>query len=119
MLQCVAVCCSVWQCVAVCCMFCIVNSDVPLVSWSQDCDRLCVAVCCVTVCCSVLQFVAVCCSLLQCVAVCCSALQCEAVDKCVALLAKIYFWSHSPSAMRDCALQCVAVCCSVLQRVAA
>jgi len=35
--------------------------------------------CCVAVCCSVLQCVAVCCSVLQCVAVCCSVLQCVAV----------------------------------------
>ena len=38
-----------------------------------------VAVCCIAVCCSVLQCVAVCCSVLQCVAVCCSVLQYVAV----------------------------------------
>ena len=45
-LQCVVVCCGVWQRVAVCCM----------------------VLQCVAVCCSVLQCVAVRCSVLQCVA---------------------------------------------------
>ena len=35
--------------------------------------------CCVAVCCSVLQCVAVCCSVLHCIAVCCSVWQCIAV----------------------------------------
>jgi len=53
---------------------------------------------CVTVCCSMLQYVAVCCIELQCVAACCSVLQYVAV--CCSML------------------QCVAMCCSVLQCVA-
>jgi len=54
-LQCVAVCCNVWQGVAVCCK----------------------VLQCAAVCCRVLLCVAVCCSV-QCV-VCCSVLQCAAM----------------------------------------
>jgi len=65
--------------------------------------------CCVAVCCIVLQCVAVCCSVLQCVAVCCSVLQCVAVCcgvKQVSVSEALYV------------LQRVAVCCSVLQNIA-
>ena len=56
MLQCAAVCCSVWQCVA---MYC--------------------SVLCCSVCCSVWQCVAVRRSVLQCVVLCGSMLQCVTV----------------------------------------
>jgi len=93
------VCCSVLQCVAVCCsmfqggnaveefvaVYCSVLQCVAVYgSVSQ-----CVAVwkCSRGVCCSVLQCVAVCCSVLQCVAVCCSELPCKnAVKECTRLL---------------------------------
>jgi len=67
-----------------------------------------IELCCVAVCCSVLQCVAVRCSALQCVAVCCSVLQCVAV--CCSVLQCV--------AVHYSVLQCVAVCCSVLQCVA-
>ena len=79
-LQCFAVCCSVWsvlQCVAVCC---------SVLQCVLQCALKCVAVCCCVLKCAlqcVSQCVAVCCSVLQCVAVCvavfCSASQCVAV----------------------------------------
>ena len=68
---CVAVCaecCSVLQCVAVCC------SVFVIVFWYITCHNSVLQ--CVAVCCSVLQCDAVCCSVLQCVAVCCSVWQC-------------------------------------------
>jgi len=61
---------------------------------------------CVTVCCSVLQYVAVRYSMLQCVAVCCSALQYVAV-RCIML------WCLQYVAVQCSMLQCVAVFCSV------
>ena len=62
-LQCVAVCCSVFQRVAVCCSV-----------------LQCVAVrCSVLYCTALLQHVAACCIVLQRVAACCSVLQCVAV----------------------------------------
>ena len=42
------------------------------------------SLCCVAVCCSVLQCVAMCCSVLQRVAACCSVLQCVAMWRGVA-----------------------------------
>jgi len=64
--QCDAVCCSVWQCVAAFCSWCSQPTDAHL-------RTVCCSVLqCAVVCCSVLQYVAVCCSVLQCVAVCCS-----------------------------------------------
>ena len=105
----IAECCNVLECVAVCCsMFhCIhVHIQIQLELYAKILQRnqykikiqiesiLCVytfphadcsasqcgAMCCTAhhtaVCCSVLQCVAVCCSVLQCVAVCCSVLQC-------------------------------------------
>jgi len=77
---------------------------------------------CVTVCCSVLQYVAVFidgfCEALQCVAVCCSVFlvyhsvwQC--VFQCVAVCCSVTGFL----AVCCNVLQCVAACCSVLQRV--
>ena len=65
-MQCVAVCGSVWQCAAVCYS---VSLCVAVCF-----GIVCGSVCCRNVCCSVLQCVAVCCSVVQCVAVCCSLL---------------------------------------------
>jgi len=83
-LQCDAVCGSVWQCVAVCCsrvlQMMIGNSRNGSAWKGQDCRRN-------------VQYVAVCCNVLQCVALCCIVLQCVAVSCSV--------------------LQSVAVCCSV------
>jgi len=68
LLQCVAVCCSVFR-----------ESCKSGASHQQM--QLCVLQC-AAVCCSVLQCVAVCCSVLQCVAVCCIVLQCVVISKC-------------------------------------
>ena len=76
-MQCVVVCCSVWQCVAVCCSK--LQYVAVCCSVLQRVAACCSMMQCVAVCCSVLQFVAACCSVLQCVAVCCSLLQCVAV----------------------------------------
>jgi len=65
-LQCVAVCCGVFQYVAVCC----------LESWPRYHGSL--ANTCM--CCTVLQCVAVCCNVLQCVAMCFSMMQCVALS---------------------------------------
>ena len=95
--------------------WCVTQWYVTLAShvWHEVMDMCCVAVCCSVlqcgaVCCSVVQCVAVCCSVLQCVAVCCSVLQCAAV--CCSVL--------QCAAVCCSVLQCVAVCYSVLQCVA-
>ena len=69
-LQCVAVCCNVWQCVA---MRCSVLLDAFLALFVCCSVLQCVAVSLQRVC-SMLQCIAVCCSVLQCVAACCSVL---------------------------------------------
>ena len=66
MLQCVAVCCSVFQMVGI-----LMYVAVWLVGGFSEC---CSVVQCVAVFCSALPCVAVCCSVLQCVAVCGSVL---------------------------------------------
>jgi len=93
-LQCVAVCCSVFRVLQYVAVYCSVLQ-------------------CVAVCCSALQWVAVGCSVLQCVAVCCSDWNDninQAVMQSVARLAAI---GRQPVCCS--VLQCVAVCCSVLQ----
>jgi len=95
-LQCVAVCCSVWQCVLHVNLRRDIAVAVIIVVW-----------------CRALQCVAVCCSVLQCVAVYCRLLQCVAV-----------YIAHEPQTRycrcshHCCTVQSVAVCCSVLQTVA-
>jgi len=134
--QCAAVFCSVWQC------FAERNAYLSTISASQRTYQSVLQ--CVTVCCSVLQYVAahwtedlpkciaLCCSVSQCVAVhrivlqrvavcrsafalCCSVLQCFAVC-CNVLQCDAYLSARSSSA-GDCS-HCIAVCCSVLQCVA-
>jgi len=92
-LQCVAVCGSVWQCVVVCCSVLHMMRNA-----SQHVAT------------SVLQYVAVCCSVLQCVAVRCSVLQCVVV--CCSVL---HMMRNASQHVATSVLQCVAVCCSVLQ----
>jgi len=149
------VCCSVLQCVAVCCSL-YQESCVRLLQTFPGRGR------CVAACCSVLQYgavfikravcdfcrhslgeagvlvrVAVCCSMLQslsreqCVTfadipwerqVCCSVLQCVSVccslyqESCVRLL-QTFPWRLERQVCCS-VLRCVAVRCSVLQRVA-
>ena len=140
-------CCSVLQCVAVCCSL-----------YQESCVRLLQTFpgrgWCVGACCSVLQYVAVfikravcnfrrhslgdwrgryvaacsvCCSALQRVAACCSVLQCTSGEVCVTfadiLLEKQVYCNV---AVCCCTLQtfpgrgwCVGACCSVLLYVAA
>jgi len=90
-LQCVAVCCSVFvtRHISVCFPMCTCRAMIDVRGALQ----------CVAVCCSVLQCV------LQCVAECCSVVQSVAM-RCHAMI-------DVPGA-----LQCVAACCSVLQCVA-
>ena len=74
---------------------------------------------CVTLRCSILQYVAVRCSTLQCVAVCCSMLFCCSMLQCVANWHWDACTTWCPTAtVGRRLLQCVAVCCSVLQYVA-
>jgi len=95
MLQCVAVCGSVWQRVAACC-----SGTVDVISQ--------VTFWCV--------YVAVCCSVLQCVAVCCSVLQCS--HSSLQGVPPI-FSIHMLCCVAVCCIvpQCVAVCCNVLSFV--
>jgi len=101
-LQCVAVCCSVFsvlQCVAVCC------------GVSQHVAMRCNVLQCVALSCALLhlpQRASMCCRVLQCVAECCSVLQC--VAECCTVRRVLYC-----AAVCCCALQCVVVCCCVLQ----
>jgi len=95
--------CSVLQCVAVCCSVYILEVSADYVVR----HRMCYAVCC-----SVWQCVAVCYSVLQCVYVTNRFWSCLAPQDW--LCSVLYF-----VAVDCCRLQCVAVCCSVLQRVAA
>ena len=87
MLQCLALCCSVFQCVAV-----SLRKPSPTHPYRKvlQCIALgCTVLPCVALCCSVLQCLfkkilthnhtGVCCNVLQCVAVCCIVLQCFAV----------------------------------------
>ena len=69
-----------------------------------------------TVCCIALQCVAVHCSVVQCITVCCSMLQCVAASHMFTFFRQfaqglrcIYQY------IRECVLHCVAACCSVLQ----
>jgi len=94
-LQCVVVCCSVWQCVAE------THSYVT------------------RVCCSVLQCLAGCCCVLQCLALCCSVLQRRihmsrvlCVYDTTHLRAFLFAYLRLSRPISD------GVCCSVLQRVA-
>ena len=92
LLQCAAMCGSVWQCVAVCC------------SVLQR----------VAVCCNVLQYVAarsVCCSVLRCVAESCSVLHCFAVCCCDVLCA---CFCYDPPPTVACNLVCIKVCMNIL-----
>ena len=99
------VCCSVLQCVAVCCSV-----------YSITCESSCMASRHEYI--PAMQYAAVCCSVLQCVAVCCSVLQCifhhlRILLYCFETRVHIgeLFENHALVV-----LQCVAVCCSVLQR---
>ena len=81
LLQCIAMCCSVWHCVAVyrtvlqcvvavcCCVHIVLQLQYVAGTWIRlnlMTRILLVRTClCVAVCCRVLQYVAVCCSLLQ------------------------------------------------------
>jgi len=112
-LQCVAVCCRVWQCVAVYTYY----KWVLIMSCAISC---------------VMQYVEVCGSVLYCVAVCICykwvlirsratglvvqcVVVCCSVLQCVAVCCSVLQW-----VVVDCSvLQRVAACCSVLQRVAA
>ena len=103
MLKCVTVCCnwcSLLQLTLVCFLrvpygVAIIGSLPTLLGLLMKEASFCGAVWCMTVSCSVLQYVAVCCSVMTCVVVRCIVLQCVAV--CCSVL------------------QCVAVCCSALQ----
>jgi len=131
-LQCVAVCCSVWQWVLE-----AFSSVVALVAaefyTSKCCSVLlqCVSVSrlrCVAMCfgdfLKYRRFVAAkiytskCCGVLQCVAVCCSVLQC--VKVCFGDFLKRHRLVAAEVHTSKCCgvLQCVAMCCSVLQCVA-
>jgi len=119
-----SVCCSSYVCAAVCCSVCcselqcvcksrrrlfiIRPAECSVAAWCSVLPRA--AVCCVAVCCSVLQCVAVCCSVLQCVAMCCSVLH----FVCVLSFKRIFIIRPVEHAV----LQRLTVCCSVLQRVA-
>ena len=131
-LQCVAVCCSVWQWVLE-----AFSSVVALVAaefyTSKCCSVLlqCVSVSrlrCVAMCfgdfLKYRRFVAAkiytskCCGVLQCVAVCCSVLRCV-LETFSSVTALLQLRSTRVSVVVCCSvLQCVAVCCSVLQCVA-
>ena len=96
-LQCVAVCCSVWQ---------LLSSDVSVSSRvAVSCNKLqCAAV---AVCCRVLQRVAASWGVLQCVAV--------AFERCLGLKQSC---SELQQVVMFCGVsRCVAECCSDLQRV--
>jgi len=102
MLPCVAVRCGVLQ------------SRVKVENCSKP--RSAYALCCLAVCCDVLQHAAVCCDVLQHAAVCCSMMHCAAV--CGAKSYKNFNLRQSASHRRCVAVQCVAMCCGVVQCVA-
>jgi len=112
-LQCVAVCCSVYhlyhhhlhllQCVSV--LQCIASVCCSVLQFVLECYYWCVAVCCLIV----LQHVAVCCSVLQCVP------PLSSPSTTVAVFSVCCFVWFQCDALWCSELHCVAVCCSVLQ----
>jgi len=118
-LQCVAVCCSVFQrgvarpglhCLGVCGAYFLVRQRVAVCCSVLQCVAVCHSVSqCVAVSCSELQWVAVCCNVLQCVALCCIVLQIYR-----GLLTHIA--KYIIGIFEECCsmLQCVAVCCSAV-----
>ena len=105
MLQCDAVCCSVFQCVAVQCN--VSYRVMPCVAMCYGAHKISPACACAFVCvCD-----AVCCSVLQHVAERCRVLRCSRnfllVRVCVCVCVEVYCMCGSAV---QCVLKCVAVC---------